>query len=302
MAQVGIVINPTAGTVSERTREERLGALRRELEPLVSEEWWRIVPGSDVRPAAEELIARGAGVLFVGGGDGTVNSVVGLAAQSQTALGVLPLGTHNNFARDLGLPLEVSAWRDLVQNLPHRRVDIASVNDIPFVNNASIGIYPGIVAQRESLTRHRSWGKHIAQAVATARVLARLPRSRYTLYFNGEQIARRTPLLFIGNNAYRTGLLPGTRRPTLDAGELWICTARAAGPLSLLRTLLQAMRGRIDDVEHLDVYRTAHLRVVSGRRRVVIAIDGEHRRLESPLVFKSLPRALDVIAPPPEHA
>ncbi|HEY1107967.1 MAG TPA: diacylglycerol kinase family protein, partial [Opitutaceae bacterium] len=123
-----------------------------------------------LRAALEEAVTARPEAIFVGGGDGTMNTAAGVLAGTGVPLGPVPLGTLNHFARDLGLPGE---WREAVPVLATaapRAVDVGEVNGRVFVNNCSLGSYPEAVRQRDRLRRQTGHGKWRAMALASFRV------------------------------------------------------------------------------------------------------------------------------------
>lgn len=164
--------------------------------------------GAHAPDAAREAHAAGACAIVAGGGDGTVNAVGSVVAGTNTVLGVLPLGTLNHFARDAGIPLDLEAAVATVVAGHIRTVDTGEVNGRTFVNNASIGIYPDIVVERERLRQlgHRKW---IAFVLASARILrryrrlvVRLAAPRQGSGQAGDASDRaRTAFLFVGNTS-----------------------------------------------------------------------------------------------------
>ena len=126
-------------------------------------------PGQNPTEAARAASAHAA-IVVAAGGDGTVSSVAAGGLDSPAALGILPLGTLNHFAKDLRLPLDLPEAVGVIAAAHIGTVDVGTVNDRVFINNSSIGVYPDIVQEREALRRqgHRKWP---AMAIATLRVL-----------------------------------------------------------------------------------------------------------------------------------
>ena len=176
--------------------------------------------GDDISSLAAHALAERRRPVVAGGGDGTVNAVAAKLAGTDTALGVLPMGTLNHFAKDIGIPLNLEA---AVYNLftgKIRKVDVGEVNGRVFVNNSAIGFYPHFVRQREELER-RGHVKRVAVLLAARAVLRRYFRLRMKLHMDeAEALEHPTPFFFVGNNRYQTsGLDIGTRR-NLDSGQL----------------------------------------------------------------------------------
>ena len=170
-ASIAVILNTSSGTVLGRV------AMAAEIVNLFraagrdNVEIVALRDGGDPVGAARDAGTR-ASVVVAAGGDGTVSSVATGIFQSQAALGVLPLGTLNHFARDLRIPFDLAEAVAIVCAGRIGHVDVGQVNDRLFVNNSSIGIYPSIVDAREVLRRqgHRKWP---AMAIAAARILRR---------------------------------------------------------------------------------------------------------------------------------
>ena len=149
-------------------------------------------------------------------------------------LGVLPLGTLNHFAKDLGLPQDVDGAVRVIAAGQTRDVDVAEVNGRVFINNSSIGIYPYMVVDRDRRQSADGHGKWPAMALAFVRMLWRFPRRRLAVRTEGWETPHRTPCLFVGNNAYSVELLTLGQRAGSMAGELWLFVAKQRSPLALL--------------------------------------------------------------------
>ena len=253
--------------------------------------------GSGIVERAKEAVAKGAPLLIVGGGDGSVSAAAGILAGTKTKLGILPLGTLNHFARDLGIPLDLSEAAAVIGNGRARPVDVAEVNGRIFVNNSAIGLYPLMVIDRDLQQKRLGRSKRLAMLVASARTLARFSHYRLTLTVNDERSRIDTPLLFVGNNDYRIDLRAPGRRESLEDGRLSVFVMRKKTRRGLLAASIRALfnRTRPDDMVRLeDVQR---LQVSCPRSHVVISIDGEVESVNPPLDYRVRKGALSVIAP-----
>lgn len=236
--------------------------------------------------------------IIAAGGDGTIGTVAALLADTGVPLGVLPLGTLNHFARDLGIPVEVEAALATVAAGAIVRVDLAEVNGRIFVNNSSIGIYPDMVVERGA--RFAGLSKLVATPLAFLRALWRFPRRRLRIVVAGRAAVYRTPCLFVGNNEYQLDLLRMGRRPRLDGGDLCVYVAAAMSRWGMFWLALRTALGGPAATPDLEMLRTPSLDVLSHRRRLRVSLDGEILRLQPPLRYRSRPVALMVFAPPPE--
>jgi diacylglycerol kinase family enzyme len=236
--------------------------------------------------------------VVAAGGDGTVNAVASALLGTDKRLGVLPVGTFNYFAKNLGIPLDLAGAVRNVAGGHAADVDVCEVNGRIFINNSSIGLYPSLIRQREQ--EYRRWGRR--QLVAYAAVLRALfggnpfLNVRITTAEGGE-LAERTPLVFVGGNKYQIEEfdLPGRR--CVKRGEMAIYVARTDGRAGLLRLALQALLRRLRGERRLEVLCAGEVLVETRRRRLPVALDGEVVVLKTPLLFKTRPAALKVLVP-----
>lgn len=249
--------------------------------------------GGEIAAASRRAVDQGCGVLVAAGGDGTVNAVASVAVAAGIPLGVLPLGTLNHFARDLGIPRDLDGALDAVLRGSIRRVDLGEVDGRIFLNNASLGVYPRIVRMRERL-RARGLAKWLGALWATLAVARRAPFAAVRLTGDGEPIVRRTPFVLVGNNAYRMeGFHAGTRA-ALDGGRLWVYAMRASGRRSLLWLAVRVLFG---DTRELEALPASTVVIEVNRRRLSVALDGELAELAPPLECRIRPGALGVLVP-----
>jgi diacylglycerol kinase family enzyme len=256
-----------------------------------------LVEGKHIAARATALFDKGAKRIIVGGGDGSVGAAAQALAGSDAALGILPLGTLNHFARDLGIPFELDQAAALIAKGHVRAVDVAEVNGRIFVNNSAIGLYPLMVVDRDSQQHRLGRSKRLAMLVASFRTLWRFHDHRLTLSTDAGQEALDTPLLFVGNNDYQLALPAAGRREVLDDGKLSVLVMRKKGVPGFLAATFRALIGRTrpDDMVRMDA--VTRLRVDSGRAVLTISVDGETCRLSPPLDYRIQPGALRVITP-----
>lgn len=257
--------------------------------------------GADMIAAARKAIADGVQVVVAGGGDGTINAVASVMAGSGVDFGVLPLGTLNHFAKDVGIPLELD---EAVRNVAEGRrvkVDVGEVNDRIFLNNSSLGLYPDIVRDREKQQHRLGRGKWLAATWAAVAALRRFPFLDVGVGVDGRQHVRRTPFVFIGNNEYiMQGLAIGERQ-RLDGGTLSLYVAQRPGRLGLVRFAWRALWGRLAQERDFDVMLSDKFDIKTRHRRLRVATDGEVTVMTTPLRYRIRPAALAVIVPHQQH-
>jgi diacylglycerol kinase family enzyme len=258
-----LLINPRAGSESPTTEELRDEALARGIDAHVLQE------GEDV---AEHARCAEVDVLGAAGGDGTVTSVAVIAVERDLPLVVVPYGTRNHFARDLGLdrddPLAALAGFEGEE----RRVDVGRAGERRFLNNVSLGLYAALVHRREQHRRRR-------QALAGFRALWLSLRRRPGIWasIDGEPVKARVVL--VANNAYELSLFSIGERTRLDEGSLCVYAAKGWLPSSWeersgKRFTIDARAGKLE-----------------------AAVDGEPEELETPLELSIEPGALRVLLP-----
>jgi diacylglycerol kinase family enzyme len=252
--------------------------------------------GDDISSLAARALSERRHPVVAGGGDGTVNAVVGKLAGTDTPLGVLPMGTLNHFAKDVGIPLNLAAAVRNIFTGQISKVDVGEVNGGVFVNNSGVGFYPHFVRQREEQEKH-GHVKRLAFMLALRSVIRRYFRLRMKVHMNqAEALEHVTPFLFVGNNRYQTsGLQIGTR-PALNSGRLWVCTAPSSGRQNIVRTALRTLVGRETDQE-LNAFETEELWVEPGTARVNVSTDGEVKIMDAPLHYRIRHHALSVVVP-----
>lgn len=242
--------------------------------------------------------AMGEPRIVIAGGDGTVACAAQALADSEAELAVLPLGTLNHLARDVGVPAKLEDAAALAVSGKAIRIDVAEVNGKVFVNNASIGLYPLMVRERDEVRERRGWPKWLSTIPAAYTALERLPHHRLRVDLGQGERSIVTPLLFVGNNAYSLDRGSVGTRETLQDGLLSVYAVRHRSRRSLIWFALRALAGRAErKLDFIALGECATLKVTSPSGSIELALDGEVQRLDSPLDFRIRPGALKVVAP-----
>jgi diacylglycerol kinase family enzyme len=250
--------------------------------------------GEEIVAAARRAVDRRAAFVATGGGDGTQSAVASVLASTGIAQGVLPMGTLNHFAKDLGLPLDLREAADVIVRGRTVEVDVAEVNGRTFINNSGLGLYPDIVRDREAQRRRLGRGKWRALANAIAHSVRRYPMLAVHIRTEDRVIVRHTPFVFIGNNAYTMEGFAIGERKTLDGGQLALYIAQRPGRFRLVALAIRALFHRLEQARDFDVIEGAQFEIHSSQPSMRVAADGEVTRLQTPLVYRIRPRALRV--------
>jgi diacylglycerol kinase family enzyme len=296
MARVTVLLNRGGGAVAADPHVDR--QMRTALAAVGIDADIELVSGGECAVRCRAIAERGDELLVVGGGDGTISAAASALVGTDTRLGILPLGTLNHFARDLGIPTDLDEAAQLIARGHVRRVDVGEMNGRIFINNSAIGLYPLMVVDRDLQRRRLGRSKRVAMLVASLRTLIRFNHHRLTLTVNEDRTGRvDTPLLFVGNNEYRTDIGAAGTREKLDGGELCVFVMRKKTRRGMIAASLRALfnRMRPDDMVRLD--HVERLQVASHRSQLAVSLDGEVIRAEPPLDYKIRKQALLVIAP-----
>jgi len=253
---------------------------------------------TSLRHHVNQAVQAGCKVLVAAGGDGTVNTVLQeVMRHKQVVLGVIPVGTLNHFAQDLKVPVDVQLAAKIILAHQTSRVDVAQVENRYFVNNASIGFYPQLVATREN--NEQKLGKWLALAWAFIKLLPKLRRYHLRLTYNGRTELLRTPFIFIGNNPYDIHARNFTKREQLTGGTLAVYVLKAKNYWELLRVAWRALTGTLQQETAFASFSTKELILKrTTTHQLLVAYDGEVERLsKNKAAFKLHPKALKVIVP-----
>jgi diacylglycerol kinase family enzyme len=255
----------------------------------------RVTDGAAIAARAREAVARGE-QLVAAGGDGTVSTVAAVAVETGATFGVIPLGTLNHFARDAGIPADLDAAVAAIAAGHVRGLDVGEVNGRVFVNNSSLGLYPRLVWERDAEQR-RGRGKGTAFGIALFRTWRRYRTVTVRMTLDGREHVRRTPFVFIGNNAYRLEGLQMGARTTLDGGQLSLYAAPHRGKFEILALPFQALAGRLAADVRFESFLATAISIETARRRVSVALDGEVTIMRPPLHYRIRAAALRTIVP-----
>jgi diacylglycerol kinase family enzyme len=293
-----VLVNRAAGTVvSGKITEE---GLREAFRQAGAEATIEMIPGEEMAERARAAVRSGVDGIVAGGGDGTVRCVAGVVVGTGIALGVLPLGTLNHFARDLGLPEDIPEAVRALAGGEIRALDLGEVNGEVFVNTSVLGFYPTVVQDRDRQRKHAGRNKWLAAALALFRVLPRVPALHLSLTFEGKKIERKTRFVLVGNNEYSMSVFtPGTRN-LFDSGNLYLYIANCPGRLCLFGLALLALVSSATRSDRFDSWCLPELTIDVHRKRkkkVPVFLDGEVLLLEPPLRYRVRARELKVLVP-----
>ena len=300
------VINAAAGSSDADAKREviesalRAGGRRGELLFCSPGELARVA-----HEAAAKAMASGTAVVAIGG-DGTLSTVAQAAHAASCPLGVVPYGTFNYFARTHHIPTNpADAVQVVLAGVP-RPVQVAAVNEHLFLVNASVGLYPELLEDREAYKKRFGRSRWVAMyaGVTTLMRAHRTLRLHIELNTGARDVAALT--LFVGNNRVQLDQLGAQPDDTLPgapgAGSIAAVILRPLGTLAMLRLLMHGAMGTLGDAENVERFELHHMVVRPGGlhagRSIKVAFDGEVTRLRPPLDFHILDKPLHLLQAP----
>lgn len=254
------------------------------------------------RRAAEVVDrARDAGGVVVGaGGDGTINAAARATLGSGCPFGVLPLGTFNYFSRTHGIPSELEAACDVLLGPRAFEVQVGLLNDRAFLVNASLGLYPQLLEEREQAKRRLGRSRLVAFGAALGTLLGHHRRLSLELELGGEKRRVVTPTLFVGNNRLQLARVGLVESDVIEQRRLVAVILKPVSSTAMLGVVGRAALAKLDQTEEVVSFDFSRMTVRPrlGRRRVKVALDGEVTWLASPLTFRVAPEPLHLLRPP----
>ncbi|MDP2004938.1 MAG: diacylglycerol kinase family protein [Rubrivivax sp.] len=245
------------------------------------------------------------GVVVAAGGDGTINTVAQAALGSGCAFGVLPQGTFNYFSRTHGIPSDPAQALQVLLAGHAQPVQVGLVGERVFLVNASLGLYPQLLEEREDWKRQFGRSRLVAFGAGLATLLRGHRNLRLRVESQGQERELRTPTLFVGNNALQLQQLGLPEAEAVDDGRLAAIALRPVGLFRMLGLLWRGAWGRLGEADELIHVATRRLTVRQRRRlgafgagRIKVATDGEVTWMRLPLTFRVAPQTLDLLRPP----
>lgn len=267
----------------------------------------------DVERIAGEATAKARdtqSAVVVVGGDGTLNTVAQAVHRSGCALGLIPQGTFNYFARTHGIPTELDAAVRFVLEARPAAVQVGALNERLFLVNASLGLYPELLQDREAFKRRFGRNRVVALAAAFVTLMRSQRRLRLSIERGSTQRETAALTLFVGNNRLQlqqVGLQsPQAGSHQRDGGGLTAVILHPVGSGRMIALMMRGAMGTLGeaaDVEHFEFDRlVVKPRFAYARRAVKIAFDGEIGAMRSPLAFRVLDEPLWLLKSPPGAA
>ena len=245
------------------------------------------------------------GVVVAAGGDGTINAVANAVLGSGCPFGVIPQGTFNYFGRDNAISQDASVAAKVLLGGRVTPVQAGKVNGRLFLVNASVGLYPKLLEDREAWKQQFGRSRIVAFVSGMATLLQARGQLDLRIELDGKAVCWRTPTLFVGNNRLQLvqAGIDSEHANGVGQGQLAAVAVRPIGTLALFGLLLRGVLGRLGEAENIRSFSFRRLTVTPRRmKRIKVATDGEIIWMDAPLVFEVAPEPLMLLVPLPKDA
>lgn len=284
------IVNPGAGRKKSLRLEEQIN---RYLDPMVFEhEIWKTYFPGDARSLSGKAVREGFSIIVGVGGDGTMNEIVNGIEDNEIICGIIPAGSGNGLARNLGIPMDVSQAIQLINQLKTKTIDTADVNGTRFVSIAGIG-FDARVANRYRKVSHRGFASYFRLVMEE---FFNYRERNFRLMADGKEYNRKAMMINIANSnqfGYNTFIAPGAR---LDDGLLDLVITRKFPVTEIPRMMHLVYANRIDQSDYVEIMKVKEVRIMrtKGKR---INLDGESVQMKEEIQVHVIPGNLKVLVP-----
>ena len=289
--KISVILNPASGTAGNAD------ALREKFARLGSHDLMTTTQTGDARKFARAAAAGGCELIVAAGGDGTLNEVVNGVAEtkSQVRVGIVPLGTGNDFARSIGLPSNVDECLELIAQGQSKGIDLVRVtsDQVHYFVNVSAGGFSGLVGEKLTPEIKKTWGP-LAYLRGAAAALPELRAYKTKIVWDGsEEMEIALYNVIVGNGRYVAGGIPVAPEAILNDGMVDVVLIPEKPGTELAVLAAQILLGKHLSSETI-VYRRVAKVAVSSRPGMWFNVDGELVGNE-PALFEVLPAAMQFI-------
>ncbi len=295
-----IVLNTGSGKHSgsevQESISEVLNAAGRDFKLL------QVEGGAGLEAAAKEAVAlarANRGVVVAAGGDGTLNAVSNVVLGTGLPFAILPQGTFNYFGRTYGISQDTETATRCLLDAVIEPVQVGMLNDKVFLVNASLGLYPTLLEDREAYKQRYGRSRWVALWSAVVTLFRAHRQLSVSLDFEGTTRQLRTQTIVVGNNALQLEHIGVHEEVELQRDHLVAMTAKPLSTLALYGLVARGLLSRMGEADHLISFGFKQMTVRLGpaRRRIKVAMDGEIFWLRAPLTFRVPETRLPLLVP-----
>ncbi len=296
------VLNSRSGSAdAPRAREIMERMLREAKRP---HEFFMVEDPSQIAQIAERAVTRAVqtnGAVIASGGDGTLAATAQAVLPTGQPYGIVPNGTFNYFGRAQDVPNDVEAAMRIVLDPELRRVQVGTVNGRVFLVNASLGLYPKLLQDRERYTRQYGRKRVVALWAGIVSLSHGYRQLLLDIEVDGKRQQVRTPTLFVGNNHLQLERVGLPEAEEVKEHRLAGIMVKPVSSSQLLWLTLRGALGQLGDDDRVMNFAFQRLTVnaVHGHdgRRIEVATDGERSWMQMPLTFAVAPKPLTLLSP-----
>lgn len=235
--------------------------------------------------------------IFIAGGDGTLSSVINKIIDFKIPVGILPLGTFNNFSKCLSLSQNVEEAIDQLFSGRIINVDVAKVNGRVILNNSSVGAYPKLVSFREESQVNFNLSKPTATFISFIKAVFLFPLIKVSLISEGKQVNSKTSFVMVSNNKYELSLDKIGERASLTEGLLYVYLIKCKMRLCVIKVLFKALFNKLSQEKDFELISTKRAKIKIHKKEVRVSSDGEVFKTSPPLDYEICPGCLKIIVP-----
>ncbi len=294
------VMNPGSGNQNAQQTQDTISAILSaagcRYQFMVVEEGSQLITAAQ---QAVKLAQEQAGAVVAVGGDGTLNTVSQAVLGTGVPFGVLPQGTSNYFARCEGIPQDTDAATQWLIEAVIKPVNVGKLNGKIFLVNASLGLYPQLLEDREAFKQRFGRNRLVALGAALMTLLKAHRQLAVQIEYAGEIRTLRTPTIVVNNNALQLEHIGIDKGDELARNHLVAITSTPVSTPALYGMLLRGLLSRLGEDENLISFSFEKMtvRLGRGRRRIKVAMDGEVSYMRSPLEFSVAEHRLPLLVP-----
>jgi diacylglycerol kinase family enzyme len=257
-----------------------------------------IKPPQEIEPLLQSMNPKTYNAYLVGGGDGTVRSVVKYLAEHSIPLAILPLGTFNLLAHSLEHSNDIDAMFAMIKNNKTKNIDVAEVNGHTIINHAWLGVYYYVLKARVNYKNLLGNNRFFKAIFNTCALFWHFPIFVMEIAVDGKIIAYKSCLIFIGNNESNAGFFNYGEHKYLSTGLLSIKIANCKNRFEFFLFIWHMVFSKGKHEKYISDFTTDNMTLTLPHKKTVnMVIDGELASAENPLKFSMFSKKLMVVHP-----
>jgi len=235
--------------------------------------------------------------ILIAGGDGTLSSVINKVINFNIPVGILPLGTFNNFSKCLSISPNPEKAVDQIFAGKIANIDVAKINGRVILNNSSVGLYPKLVSYREESQVNLNLSKPTAMLISFIKAVFLFPLIRVSLISDGKKVKVKTSFVMVSNNKYELSFDKVGKRDSLNEGRLYVYLIKCKTRLCVIKVMFKALFDRLNQEKDFELISTKEAEIQLRKKNIQVSSDGEVFRENSPLHYEICQGCLKIMVP-----